>query len=92
MNKIKKVGYIKNMKKENSKIKKVVVKCDKFWMDEFEIDSDIFSDIYMEAATRAIEKRKNVEGFKLTAVLECWEKKHYNIPDKHFCYNTYFVM
>ena len=73
------------------KLKVVVVKCAKFWEHQFEIDSDIFDDIYMEAATRAIEKLKD-EEFKLTIVLECWEQKDADKPDKHFCYNSYFVL
>lgn len=72
--------------------KKIVVKCADFWMDEFEIDSEIFEDVYIEAATRAVEKRKNVKGFKVTVIIECWEKKDFKRPEKHFCYNTYRVL
>jgi hypothetical protein len=43
-----------------SALKKIVVKCADFWVDEFEIDSEIFDDVYVEAATRAIEKRKDL--------------------------------
>ncbi len=24
--------------------------------------------------------------------MECWEKKDIKKPDKHFCYNTYFIL
>lgn len=72
--------------------KKIVVKCGKFWMDEYEIDPEIFDDIYIESATRAIEKRKNLAGFEVTIFLECWEKKDFKRPEKHFCYNTYHVL
>lgn len=75
-----------------STLKKVVVKCADFWMDEFEIDSEIFDDIYVEAATRAIEKRKDLPGFRVTVVIECWEKKDFKKLDKHYCYNTYRVL
>jgi hypothetical protein len=82
------------MKKDTktSTLKTVVVKCSNFWMDEFDIDSDSFDDIYVEAATRAIEKRKDTPGFKVTVILECWEKKDFKKPEKHFCYNTYRVL
>ncbi len=73
-------------------LKKVVVKCSDFWKDEFEIDPEIFDDVYAEAATRAVEKRKNLPGFKVVVILECWEKKDLKIPEKHFCYNTYRIL
>jgi hypothetical protein len=75
-----------------SALKKIVVKCADFWVDEFEIDSEIFDDVYVEAATRAIEKRKDLPGFRVTVVIECWEKKDFKKPEKHFCYNTYRVL
>jgi len=81
---------------KSSVIKKIVVKCrfseTDFWMDEFEVNSKIFDDVYMEAATRAIERRKNLQGFRVTILLECWEKKNFKKPEKHFCYNTYYVL
>lgn len=74
------------------KLKKVVVRCAGFWSDEFEIDPEVNDDICLEAATRAIDKRKREPGLKVTVVLECWEKKNEKIPEKHYCYNTYFVL
>ena len=73
-------------------MKKIVVKCDEYWMDEYEIDSEIFDDVYLESATRAVEKRKNQPGFKVTVMVECWEKKDFKKPEKHFCYNTYLIL
>jgi len=73
-------------------LKKIVVKCADFWTDEFEIDSETFDDVYVEAATRAVERRKDLPGFKVTVTIECWEKKDLKIPEKHFCYNTYRVL
>lgn len=61
-------------------------------MDELEIDSEIFEDVYVEAATRAIENRKDLPGFKVTVILETWEKKDFKRPEKHFCYNTYLIL
>jgi hypothetical protein len=73
-------------------LKKIIVKCADFWVDELEIDPEVFDDVYVEAATRAIEKRKDLDGFKITVVLECWEKKDFKKLDKHFCYNTYYIL
>lgn len=77
---------------KSSTLKKIVVKCASLWMDEYEIDPDIFDDVYVEAATRAIEKRKDEPGFRVTVILETWEKKDFKRPDKHFCYNTYRIL
>ena len=62
---------------KSSKIKKIVVKCANFWMDEFEIDSEIFDDVYVEAATRAVEKRMKMPNFMVAVIIECWEKKDF---------------
>ena len=75
-----------------SKIKKIIVKCQDFWTDEIEIDSDVFDDVYIEAATRAVESRINLPDFKLTVMLVCWEKKNFSKPEKHFGYNTYQIL
>lgn len=81
------------MKKSiKSTLKNVVVRCATLWEDEVKVDSEIFDDIYMEAATRCVEKRKNDEDFKLAIILECWEKKDVKNPLKHICYNSYYVM
>ena len=53
---------------KTSTVKKIVVKCGKFWMDEIEINSEIFDDVYLEAATRAVEKRKDMSDFKVTVI------------------------
>jgi len=82
--------FMKNYMK-TSAIKKIVVKCGKFWMDELEIDSDIFDDVYLEAATRAVEKRKDLTDFKVTIMAECWEKRDFKKPDRHYGYNMYHI-
>ena len=81
-------------------LKKIVVKCDLKtkdninvgWDDEIAIDPTIFDDVLLEAATRAVEKRKDEPGFCLGMTLECFDKKLVGNPDDHYCYNTYFVM
>ena len=77
---------------KSSKIKKIVVKCAEFWMDEFDVDSEIFDDVYVEAATRAVERRVNLPGFKVAVIIKCWEKKDFSKPKKHICYNTYRIL
>lgn len=74
-----------------SKLKKVIVKC-LDWTEEFSIDPEIFDDVYMEAATRALEKRKDGEKFLVTVVMECYIKSDVKKSSKHFVYNTYFVL
>jgi len=62
------------------------------WTEEFSIDPEIFDDVYMEAATRALEKRKDGEKFLVTVVMECYLKKDMKDANKHYVYNTYFVL
>ena len=71
--------------------KTVVVKC-LDWSDEFLIDPNIFDDIYMEAATRSLEKRNADDGFKVAVVIDCCEKRYIKKIDKHLMYITYFVL
>jgi len=82
------VIYYMNKPMKSRKNKKVHVKCSEFWEDVIEVDSSIFDDIYMEAATRALEKRKTMPGLKVTVTIDCWEPK----TNEHFGYNTYFVL
>ena len=74
-----------------SKEKKVIVKC-LDWIEEFNIDPNIFDDVYMEAATRALEKRKDGEKFLVTVVMETFLKSDIKKAKKHYVYNTYFVL
>lgn len=74
-----------------SKIKKIVVEC-LDWRDAIEIDSTIFDDVYMEAATRVIEKNKNTPDFSVAIVMKCYEDKDEKDPYKQFVYNTYYVL
>lgn len=74
-----------------SKLKKVIVRC-LDWTEEFDIDPNIFDDVYMEAATRALEKRKDGEKFLVTVVMETYLKIDIKKPQKHYVYNTYFVL
>jgi hypothetical protein len=76
---------------KSPKLKNIVVRSGKFWQEDIAVDADVFDDFFMEAATRAIEKRKDEPGLQVTAVLECWEKKYQKNPELHDCINSYFV-
>jgi hypothetical protein len=74
-----------------SKLKRVIVRC-LDWVEEFDIDPVIFDDVYMEAATQALEKRKDGEKFLVTVVMETYLKADEKKSQKHYVYNTYFVL
>ena len=56
---------------------------------EMDVDTDIFDDPYLEAATRAVEKIGFKKGTMLRAITECWEKDK---PKNSAMYNTYWVL
>lgn len=72
-----------------SAIKTVVVCLTAENVSEFSIDTDIFSDPFMEAATRAVEKLKLVKGAIIRPIMSCWEKK---TPKKTYMYNSYWIL
>ncbi len=84
-----------NKKMKSSTIKKVVVECklkDSLDTGEFNIDSDIFDDIYLEAATRFVERYINQKHVKIAPILSTYEKIDVKNFNKHYCYNSYFVI
>ena len=58
-------------------------------VSEYEIDTDVFDDPYVEAATRAVEKNKSNRGAIICAITQCWEKK---TPKKIMLFNSYWVL
>jgi hypothetical protein len=78
---------IKTMKP--STIKTVVVRLTADNVNEFSVDVDIFDDPFMEAATRAVEKSKEIKRGIIRPVIECWEK---NDPKRSYLYNSYWVL
>jgi hypothetical protein len=58
-------------------------------VNEFEIDTDVFDDPFMEAATRAVEKAKTKSHGMIRPIAECWEKKS---PKKSYMYNSYWIL
>lgn len=75
--------------KPSPTLKTVVVKLTADNVFEFAIDTDIFEDPFMEAATRAVEKTKAKKHGIIRAVTECWDKK---LPKKPFTYNSYWIL
>lgn len=72
-----------------SGIKTIVVQLTSDNVNEFNIDTDIFSDPFMEAATRAIEITKQKPHGIIRPIAECWDKK---TPKKMKTYNSYWAL
>ena len=81
------------MKYEN--IKTIIVECkfkDSTKTVEFDIDSEIFDDVYLEAGTRFVENLAKKSGQKITPILTTFERKDIKNYKKHFAYNSYFLL
>lgn len=78
-----------------SKIKTVVVECklkNDVFQKQFDIDSEIFDDVLLEAATRFAEQHVNKQNAKIAPVLTAFEKKYSKNYEKHICYNSYYII
>ncbi len=58
------------------------------------VDAAIHDDIFIEAATRVVEKhRKDMSFFhKIRIIGECYEKDDENTPSKHYQVNMYHIL
>lgn len=74
---------------KSSAIKTIVVRLTTDNVSEFDIDTEVFDDPYMEAATRAVEKSKKKKHATIRPITECWDKK---TPKKPFVYNSYWIL
>ena len=82
-------------KMKSSKIKTVVVECklrDDVYTKQFDINSEIFDDILLEASTRFAEQHVKKQNIKISPILTAWEKKDAKNYEKHFCYNSYYII
>ena len=70
-------------------IKTVVVRLSSDNVSEFDIDTEIFNDPFLEAATRAVETIKKKPHGIIRAITECWDK---TTPKKTAMYNSYFIL
>lgn len=77
---------------KQSTIKTVVAKVDPENVVEYTIDTDVFDDPFMEAATRLIEviEKKKTIGAIIKHVVECWDKTE--PKTSYVVYNTYWVL
>lgn len=74
---------------KSSATKTVVVSLTADNITEYDIDTNIFDDPYMEAATRAVEQSRKSQGGIIRPITRCWEKKQ---PKKSFMYNSYWIL
>jgi hypothetical protein len=74
---------------KSSTLKTIVVRLTSDNVLEYDIDTDIFEDPFMEAATRAVETSSKKKHGVIRAVMECWEKKN---PKKSRMYNSYWIL
>lgn len=80
---------------KSSTVKTIVVECklrNSLNIKEYEVDSEIFEDPYMEAATRFAEQQVKKPGATITPILSTYDKKDVKNYDKHICYNSYYVV
>jgi hypothetical protein len=78
-----------------SKVKTIVVECklkDSVDLKEYDVDTEIFDDIYLEAATRFAEQHIKKNNAKIAPILSTYEKKDIKNYNKHYCYNSYYVI
>lgn len=90
-NVIKTMNIEKTMKSSTTKV--VIVKINKK-KSQIAVDSEIFDDIYIEAATRAVEKYKIDMSFfdKIRIVGEAYIKEDEQNLSKHYQINMYHIM
>lgn len=74
---------------KSSTIKTIVVRLTADNIEEFDVDTDIFDDPFMEAATRAVEKARLRKHGIIRPITECWEKKN---PKRAGLYNSYWIL
>lgn len=87
--------FMINNKMKSSKVKTIIVECklkDLVDKKEFNIDSEIFDDVYEEAATRFVEQHVIKPEAKIAPILSTYEKKDIKNFDKHYTYNSYYII
>lgn len=89
------IYQIMTNKTKSSTVKKVVVECklkDSVDIKEYDIDSEIFDDIQIEAATRFVEQHIKEKKSKIAPTLTVFEKKHEKNVDKYVSCNSYHMI
>lgn len=77
---------------KTSTIKKIVVKLSSDNIFEIDVDTDIFDDPHLEAATQAIELCKQKKYGIIRPIMECWNKKDAKVSKKHHLFNSYWIL
>ena len=80
---------------KTSKIKSTIIECkmkDSLVKKEFNIDSDVFDDVQMEAATRFAEQHILNKCSKIPPILTAYIKEDSEDYDKHISYNSYYII
>lgn len=72
-----------------SEIKTVVVRLTADNVLEFDVDTGVFDDPFLEASTRAVEQSRKKKHGIVKVVTECWDK---NAPKKSYSYNSYWIL
>ncbi len=74
--------------------KKVVIVKINGKRSQIEIDSSIYDDIFIEAATRIVESHRNDLSFfhKIHIIGECYEKVNENKINRHYQVNMYHIL
>lgn len=72
-------------------IKRIVVQLAVDNVFEIDVNTDIFDDPYIEAATQAIEQCKLKKYGIFRPIMECWEKRNGKILNKYM-FNSYWIL
>ena len=81
--------YLMQKTMKSSAIKTIIVSLTADLVSEHAIDTDIFDDPYLEAATRAVETSRKRAGAIIPSITQCWDKK---TPNKKQIYNSYWIL
>ena len=76
-------------------VKTVVVECkmkDSLDTKEFDVDTEIFDDVLLEAVTRFAAQRVIRKNAKIAPILTAYDKNDTKDYNKHFCFNSYFAI
>ena len=77
---------------KSSTIKTIVVQLASNNVFQIDIDTDIFDDPHLEAATRAVEQCKIKKYGIVRPVTKCWEKKDEKNIKKHHLINSFWLL
>ena len=75
-----------------STIKTIIVKLAANNIFEINVDSNIFDDPHLEAATQAIEQCKIKKYGIIRPITECWEKRDEKNIKKHHMINSFWLL